>query len=522
MPLTPGYARARRAGRPTGTSAFRDVLRAGSSAGVRSRRRAAPFLLVFRRDRVLQHRPQERPALRDGALGHRDELVGQPVRRVPIAAGARGRPGRNRAARASGGGTDREKAYVAAVTTSSGTGDRRSADENRRVRESHGGAGRQYADDVEARIFYALALDQTALPTDKTYANQLKAAAFSKRSSRVNPTIRVSRTTSFTASTCRRSRRARSMPLDATRRSRPTRRTRSTCRRIRSRASGSGRNRSTRIWRRPRPRKDNATAEELHALDYQVYAYLQTAQDAAARRTRDAIGSPGPRRSQTGGAGNAAPPTAGYYALAAIPARYALERAAWAEAAALPARDAVCLGRRRHALRPRPRRRAKRQRRRSGARTSIDWSPSATRSQRPTTRTGPSRSRFSGARATAWVALAAGKPAEALTLMREAADQGRRHREVGGHARTDQAGSRASRRDADGAQASGRGARRVRDDADEGTESLPRIRRRPCRRRRRTGAKASAYYANPPEIAAARISRDEPSSPKRAKPRGNW
>ena len=36
-------------------------------------------------------------------------------------------------------------------------------------------AGR-YADDVEARIFYALALGQTALPTDKTYANQLKAA----------------------------------------------------------------------------------------------------------------------------------------------------------------------------------------------------------------------------------------------------------------------------------------------------------------------------------------------------------
>jgi tetratricopeptide (TPR) repeat protein len=35
------------------------------------------------------------------------------------------------------------------------------------------------------------------------------------------------------------------------------------------------------------------------------------------------------------GAGNAAPPSAGYYAVAAIPARYALERAAWAEAAGL-------------------------------------------------------------------------------------------------------------------------------------------------------------------------------------------
>jgi hypothetical protein len=35
---------------------------------------------------------------------------------------------------------------------------------------------RDYRDDMEARIFYALALDQTALPTDKTYAMQLQAA----------------------------------------------------------------------------------------------------------------------------------------------------------------------------------------------------------------------------------------------------------------------------------------------------------------------------------------------------------
>ena len=28
-----------------------------------------------------------------------------------------------------------------------------------------------YPTDIEARIFYALAMNQTALPTDKTYAN---------------------------------------------------------------------------------------------------------------------------------------------------------------------------------------------------------------------------------------------------------------------------------------------------------------------------------------------------------------
>jgi hypothetical protein len=35
----------------------------------------------------------------------------------------------------------------------------------------------RYPDDREAAIFYALALNAPALPTDKTYANQLKAAS---------------------------------------------------------------------------------------------------------------------------------------------------------------------------------------------------------------------------------------------------------------------------------------------------------------------------------------------------------
>src|SRR4029077_19924144 len=35
----------------------------------------------------------------------------------------------------------------------------------------------KYPDDPEAAAFYALALNETALPSDKTYANQLKAGA---------------------------------------------------------------------------------------------------------------------------------------------------------------------------------------------------------------------------------------------------------------------------------------------------------------------------------------------------------
>ena len=85
-------------------------------------------------------------------------------------------------------------------------------------------------------------------------------------------------------------------------------------------------------------RRDNATSEELHAMDYMVYAYLQTAQDAAAKTSMDEIDAIG-SRIQMNAAGAAAPPSAGYYAWAAIPARYTLERNAWREAAALTPRE---------------------------------------------------------------------------------------------------------------------------------------------------------------------------------------
>ena len=66
--------------------------------------------------------------------------------------------------------------------------------------------------------------------------------------------------------------------------------------------------------------------EQLHAMDYLVYAYLQTAQDRAAERLVENL------RKMTGAA--AANFKAGY-ALAAIPARHVLERHQWTEAAAL-------------------------------------------------------------------------------------------------------------------------------------------------------------------------------------------
>lgn len=63
----------------------------------------------------------------------------------------------------------------------------------------------------------------------------------------------------------------------------------------------------------------------LHAQDYMMYAYLQLAQDGEAKTLLDEINA---ITQATGGFGAA-------YALAAMPARYVLERKAWDEAAAL-------------------------------------------------------------------------------------------------------------------------------------------------------------------------------------------
>ncbi len=67
--------------------------------------------------------------------------------------------------------------------------------------------------------------------------------------------------------------------------------------------------------------------QRLHAMDYLAYAYLQEGRDAAARRLVEAAAA---MRAVTPAHSSAAE-----YALTAIPARYALERGRWGEAAAL-------------------------------------------------------------------------------------------------------------------------------------------------------------------------------------------
>ena len=80
-------------------------------------------------------------------------------------------------AKTTGAPTERERAYIAAIEAFYKDADTR---DHRTRAVAYEQAMEQvhlrYPDDREATVFYALALDATAVPTDKTYANQLKAA----------------------------------------------------------------------------------------------------------------------------------------------------------------------------------------------------------------------------------------------------------------------------------------------------------------------------------------------------------
>src|SRR5215469_949783 len=86
-------------------------------------------------------------------------------------------------------------------------------------------------------------------------------------------------------------------------------------------------------------KREGQTAEELHASDYETYAYLQTAQDEAARKIVNSLEEIASRFDPKTVISGAGAPSTGYFALAAIPARYALERGDWKQAADLTPRD---------------------------------------------------------------------------------------------------------------------------------------------------------------------------------------
>jgi hypothetical protein len=239
-------------------------------------------------------------------------------------------------ARAIGAGTARERAYIDAVAMLyEGGGQRPQPARVEAYRDAMGALTRRYPDDAEAAIFYALSLTAAEDLDDKTYASRLQAVAILEPLFRAQPdhpglAHYIIHSYDVPALAPRALEAAKRYALIAPSAPHALHMPSHTFTRVGLWEQSI----ETNIASAAAAREQKATAEELHATDYQMYAYLQTAQDAAAGRLVAALPAIASRFDPRSIA-SAAPPSAGYYALAAIPARWALERGAWAEAARL-------------------------------------------------------------------------------------------------------------------------------------------------------------------------------------------
>jgi hypothetical protein len=232
--------------------------------------------------------------------------------------------------------TERERAYIAAAAALYSHFD--ATDQRARqvaYEQAMSRVAAAYPEDHEASIFYALSLAASALPSDKTYTNQLKAGAILERilvEEPNHPGVAHYIIHSY------------DVPALADRALVAARRYGSIAPSA-PHALHMPSHTFTRVgaWQESieanlasvaAARRDGSTAEELHATDYLTYAYLQTGQDEAAERQVQALPAIVARFDATA-VGSAAPGVAGIFALAAIPARWALERRDWAAAAAL-------------------------------------------------------------------------------------------------------------------------------------------------------------------------------------------
>ena len=231
--------------------------------------------------------------------------------------------------------TQRERDYIAAIETFYQNADKldhrtRALAYEKVMEQLH----LRYPKDDEAAVFYSLSLLGTALPTDKTYSNQKKAAGILNRvlvSEPDHPGVAHYLIHSFDypslaelalpaarsyAKIAPSSPHALHMPSHIFTRLGLWQES------IESNlaSAAAARNYTAKMY-------PGATSyNQLHALDYLVYAYLQTAQDGKAKEIVDAVLAMNKVDAYA---------QAAAYAFAAIPARYALERRQWSEAAAL-------------------------------------------------------------------------------------------------------------------------------------------------------------------------------------------
>jgi hypothetical protein len=231
-------------------------------------------------------------------------------------------------AKLAGAKTQRERDYIAAIQTFYTDADK--LDHRTRAlayEKAMDQLQARYSDDHEAAIFHALALLATAPPTDKTYVNQKKAGAileplFVEQPEHPGIAHYIIHAYDYPPLAPR--------ALDAARRyakiapdsphalHMPSH--------IFTRLGLWQESIESNLISEASAQKNNAPGNELHAKDYLIYAYLQGAQDGEAKR---ALEAPPPGRPED-------PQYVNWlYAMGTSPARYAVERHQWAEAAAL-------------------------------------------------------------------------------------------------------------------------------------------------------------------------------------------
>ncbi|TMH63853.1 MAG: hypothetical protein E6H57_16555 [Betaproteobacteria bacterium] len=230
---------------------------------------------------------------------------------------------------AAGAKTERERDYLAAIGAFYGR-DRASFRERvTRYEAAMEKLAAKYPDDKEASIFYALALNIAADPMDKTFARQLKAARILEPIYVEQPEhpgvahylIHSYDYPPIAEKGLPAARRYAGIAPDAAHALHmPSH--------IFTRVGAWEDSLATNQRSEQNARQNKASQEMLHALDYQVYAALQLARDREAREAMERMTALLPNPDQR----------AGFYALAAVPARYALERADWKLASTLDPR----------------------------------------------------------------------------------------------------------------------------------------------------------------------------------------
>jgi tetratricopeptide (TPR) repeat protein len=243
--------------------------------------------------------------------------------------------------RAMGLGTQRERDYLEAVAAFySGAPQADARTRKVAYEKAMAQVAAKYPEDVDATIFYAMSLTGTQQPSDKSYANLMKAAnlldpLFAKMPDHPGLAHYIIHAYDVPPLAPRALNAARAYAKIAPDAPHALHMPSHTFTRLGYWDESIDSN----INAAAAAQKAKSPGDELHAYDYLTYAYLQSGRDNDARRimaTAAAVAKNTPVT--TMGQGNLPTPPGGgvgAYALAAIPARYALERGQWSEATTL-------------------------------------------------------------------------------------------------------------------------------------------------------------------------------------------